>query len=323
MEKGKVNITLAELAEMPVLTLCNNEKVKANFIFNYLQHIENDQEQAEAFHAAESNYFIRRLMDVPDMLKCSQFSIYCAFNDVVLNNLTFNPDANLVYLQSRNANIGTYKNPVYEKRAKFVISPYGELVIRMNAGQIKYADDPVIVYEGDFWKMKTNEQGSKVVLWESEIPRKSQKIIGAFVKITRADGSSLFPFFLQEDIDRLAGYSLKNARGENPKANALYSSGVNGQVDTGFLAAKILKHAFKTFPKVKTRGTTASFEDDNTDLEMTQILKEQFGDQETADLTKKPAASPAPAAATFGEEPAPGPAQKAEPQTVTFDDPTF
>jgi hypothetical protein len=32
------------------------------------------------------------------------------------------------------------------------------------------------------------------------------------------------------------------------KSNALYN--INGQIDTGFLIAKCIKHAFKTYPKI-------------------------------------------------------------------------
>ena len=61
---------------------------------------------------------------------------------------------------------------------------------------------------------------------------------------------------LPEDIDRLKGYSLKKNQRKDKDgnvygdANALYHSN-EGQIDTGFLEAKVIKHAFKTFPKLR------------------------------------------------------------------------
>ena len=55
---------------------------------------------------------------------------------------------------------------------------------------------------------------------------------------------------MKADWERLAVYSEKKNFG---KANALYTS-FNGGIDPGFLAAKMIKHAFKSYPKVSLRG---------------------------------------------------------------------
>ena len=59
----------------------------------------------------------------------------------------------------------------------------------------------------------------------------------------------------ETDWKRLQGYSEKQnsykdrRTGETVvKSNALYN--INGQIDTGFLIAKCIKHAFKTYPKI-------------------------------------------------------------------------
>ena len=136
------------------------------------------------------------------------------------------------------------------------ISPYGELDLRIQAGQLLYADRPVIVFEGDEFKPKVNETGQKVVVYSAAIPRQSKTIIGAFIKLTRPDRSFDFFWMLPEDIDRLKGYSLKKNQRKDKDgnvygdANALYHSN-EGQIDTGFLEAKVIKHAFKTFPKLR------------------------------------------------------------------------
>jgi len=85
------------------------------------------------------------------------------------------------------------------------------------------------------------------------IPRTSKKIIGSFIRITRNDGTSDLQWLLEDDIKRLQGYSAR--QNKNTSGNALYSSN-DGQIDTGFLEAKTIKHAFRTYPKVRTGNMT-------------------------------------------------------------------
>lgn len=71
---------------------------------------------------------------------------------------------------------------------------------------------------------------------------------------------------LPEDWSRLAGYSARNnARWDNEKRqwtnlkpNALYGQQQDGslKIDTGFLVAKCIKHAFKTYPKARVGRAT-------------------------------------------------------------------
>lgn len=100
------------------------------------------------------------------------------------------------------------------KRATIEISPYGELDLRIQAGQLLYADRPVVVFEGDEFQPRVTETGQKVAVYSASIPRKSKTIIGAFIKLTRPDGSFDFFWMLPEDIDRLKEYSLKKIKNE-------------------------------------------------------------------------------------------------------------
>ena len=67
------------------------------------------------------------------------------------------------------------------------------------------------------------------------------------MKVIRPDGSFDFFWMLIDDIERLKGYSSKK---NNGYANALYGKDA-ASIDTGFLEAKLIKHAFKTFPKLR------------------------------------------------------------------------
>ena len=154
---------------------------------------------------------------------------------------------------------------VWEKVCNLTISGYGELVLRKNAGQIRHADNPVIVYEGDTFQYG-EQNGQKIVNYMSAFPRRSNKIIACFLKITRADGTIDYSVMTEQDWMRLKGYSDKqntyydSKKGQYvTKSNELYSK--DGQIDTGFLMAKCVKHAFKTYPKLNIgRGTSLETE---------------------------------------------------------------
>ena len=150
---------------------------------------------------------------------------------------------------------------MYELRCNLTISGYGELVLRARAGQILHADNPVIVYEGDEFSYGEAD-GRKFVNYRCCFPRKSERVVACFIKITRVDGTADYSVMLENDWRRLSEYSEKNNSDYDKKtqqrvgrANALYSSN-NGQIDVGFLIAKCIKHAFKTYPRVEIgRGT--------------------------------------------------------------------
>ena len=87
---------------------------------------------------------------------------------------------------------------VWEKRLGLKISAYGEVYMRQRAGQIRYADNPVIVYEGDAFR-PIIKNGAKFVEYEGAFPRLSDKPVAAFIRIVRNDGSVDF----MDDGDRL------------------------------------------------------------------------------------------------------------------------
>ena len=83
-----------------------------------------------------------------------------------------------------------------------------------------------------------------------------------FRSIVRSDRSVDYSWLLEEEIERLKGYSSKANKKWNErerryecKANELYTSN-DGSIDTGFLIAKTIKHAFKTYPKIKVGKST-------------------------------------------------------------------
>lgn len=179
-------------------------------------------------------------------------------------NLSVEPGAQATaYLIPRNVNIGkgTDGKDVYETRCTLKISGYGELVIRASAGQILYADNPIVVYDNDEFSCSVSGE-KKSVEYKCNLPHKGHQVIGCFIRIVRSDRSVDYSWLLEEEIERLKGYSSKANKKWNErerryecKANELYTSN-DGSIDTGFLIAKTIKHAFKTYPKIKVGKST-------------------------------------------------------------------
>lgn len=259
-------MTLAkELQTMQPTTVIRDERVRSQFISVY-NSIWGDG--GEAAYEREAIYFNRQLRDSDKLRKCSGTSVFYAFIDLAVRGLTLEPGAQaLCYLIPRNCKTGVAQNgsDIWESICNLTISGYGEMVLRAKAGQIRHADNPTIVYEGDTFQYG-EQNGRKVVNYMSAFPRTSNRIIACFIKITRADGTIDYSVMTEPDWVRLRGYSEKNntykdRNGQKiSKANELYNAN-SGQIDTGFLMAKCIKHAFKTYPKLKIgKGSTLESE---------------------------------------------------------------
>lgn len=249
-----------ELQAMEATKVIRDERVKAQFIAVYNSIW---KEGGEAAYEREAIYFNQQLREKPGLRECSGTSVFYAFIDLAVRGLTLIPGSQaLCYLIPRSAKVGVDANgrDVWEKVCNLTISGYGELVLRKNAGQILHADNPTIVYEGDTFQYG-EQDGRKVVNFMSSFPRRSNKIVACFMKITRVDGSVDYSVMTETDWLRLKEYSDKQNTFYDKKtnqyvtrSNELYNK--NGQIDTGFLMAKCIKHAFKTYPKLQIgRGT--------------------------------------------------------------------
>ena len=259
-------ISLAkELQSMKAIDVIRNERVRNQFISVYNSIW---KEGGEQVYEREAIYFNQQLRDKQNLRECSGTSIFYAFIDLAVKGLTLATGAQaLCYLIPRSVKIGIDQSgkDIWEKVCNLTISGYGELVLRKNAGQIRHADNPVIVYEGDTFQYG-EQNGQKIVNYMSAFPRRSNKIIACFMKITRADGTIDYSVMTEQDWMRLKGYSDKQntyydskTRQYVTKSNELY--GKDGQIDTGFLMAKCVKHAFKTYPKLNIgRGTALETE---------------------------------------------------------------
>lgn len=232
-----------------------NELVRQQFINVYNAVWKEGGEQA---YEREANFFNKILRENGNLAGCTCLSVYFAFIDLAVQGISVEPGARaMAYLLPRKYKMGKdgNGNDVYEKRCNLTISGYGELYLRARAGQIHHADNPVVVYEGDGFEYGERD-GHKYVNYSMHIPRTSHRIIACFLKITRTDGTIDYSVMLEQDWQRLAGYSGRNNRYYDKehrqwveRVNELYTSD-DGGIDPSFLCSKCIKHAFRTYPKL-------------------------------------------------------------------------
>lgn len=237
----------------------------------------------EAAYQRESRYFSAALANVLASVKnishVERFSIYNAFVESAITNLSLEPGVRaLAYLTIRNAkSMDANGREVWITRVNFAVSGYGEMVARVRCGQIRHADNPVVVYDNDELTVRDTD-GRKSIEYVCHFPHTGRQIVACYMRITRADGSIDYATMYEEDWVRLAGYSEKQ-NGQQRGANALYKSN-SGQIDPGFLQAKLIKHAFKTYPKVKIGAMAIMAEEDDEAQNLMQYQEHdepQFG----------------------------------------------
>lgn len=292
---GNLQMTVEEINQLKPLEIVEHPVVRERFTQIY----ETLWGNGEAAYQRESIYFNKALRDNDNgkLQKATPFSIFTAFIDLAVCGLSLEPGTRaLAYLMGRNVNVGTKDNAKWEGRCVLTVSAYGELVMRTRAGQILHADNPVLVYDNDEFSFK-DVDGHKSVSYTCNLPHSGHNITACYLRITRADGSIDYSVMFPEDWCRLAGYSQKQNRG---RANDLYGMDQNGivHIDPGFLMAKCIKHAFKSYPKVRIgRGT--ELQSQQVD-EQSQLSDEDiYGvDPETGEVLND---TPAPAPQPFGD----------------------
>lgn len=296
---SQINLTVEQLNKMGAFGIAKSDIVRDKFINIY------DTlwgaGTGEPAYERESIFFNKLLRDNPALQKSTPFSLFTALIDLAVCGLSLEQGTRaLCYLLNRNVNTGTREHAQWECRAVLTISAYGELVLRERAGQIRHADNPVLVYSNDEFSF-TDTDGAKRVSYTCHLPHTGQRIVACYLRITRADGSIDYSVMTEEDWARLARYSAR--QNKNGGANALYGVDQQGvvNIDSGFLMAKCIKHAFKTYPKVRIgRGTELQSQQvEEKEIEINNDLYGVDGvDPDTGEITQ-PAAAPR-AAEPFG-----------------------
>lgn len=237
--------TLGKLAGLNPWDVPVNQEVQNHIVALYNQV---HGEGGEAFAERESRYLNRLITDDKAKWNVTPLSVFLAYVDLAVKDLTLEPGAQaLCYLMNRNTKLKDGKGQEYwENRVYISITGYGEIFLRQRAGQIRHCDTPTVVYEGDRFGYEESD-GKKIVSYGLNLDHNPSKPIACFVKITRLDGTTDYGIMLPEGWARLKGYSDKQNK---DRKNQLYTSGIGGDIDPGFLIAKCVKHAFKTYPKL-------------------------------------------------------------------------
>lgn len=286
---SQIEITVKLLNELQPTEIVRNDNVRDKFIQIYdAMWSQSTGVSGEAAYEKEARNFNRLLSEKEDVRKkCSHFSLFTSFLDVAISGLTLDPGTKAqAYLLARSIAVDSYvddhgqKKNRYETQCVLTVSGYGELVLRARCGQIRHADNPVIVYEEDSFEFG-ERNGQKFVNYTCRLPHQSGRIVACFMKITRADGSADYAVMLPEDWARLSNYSARQnskfnyqtKQWENGKPNALYTA-QGGQIDPGFLVAKCIKHAFKTYPKARVGHATQL---ESQQVDETEIYDDIYG----------------------------------------------
>lgn len=286
---SQIEITVKLLNELQPTEIVRNDNVRDKFIQIYdAMWSQSTGVSGEAAYEKEARNFNRLLSEKEDVRKkCSHFSLFTSFLDVAISGLTLDPGTKAqAYLLARSIAVDSYvddhgqKKNRYETQCVLTVSGYGELVLRARCGQIRHADNPVIVYEEDCFEFG-ERNGQKFVNYTCRLPHQSGRIVACFMKITRADGSADYAVMLPEDWARLSNYSARQnskfnyqtKQWENGKPNALYTA-QGGQIDPGFLVAKCIKHAFKTYPKARIGHATQL---ESQQVDETEISDDIYG----------------------------------------------
>lgn len=257
-----------DLESLHPVKIAEHERIKSQFISVLVKIHKFSEAEAESFYEKELIYYKKALTESVKLQRCTKISLYSSFLEVAINCISTQPGAKSEsFFEARSNKSGKKDekgNEIYIYSARLSITAYGELTLRIRAGHIIRMCNPQVVYEGDIFQPQTNSRGDLIVDYKPAIPRKSKKITGCYVCLVLPHDGRDFKWLLQDDIERLKKYSIPKW-GEDKRPNALYSSGEGGQIDTGFLETKTMKHAMKTLPKLRVSDNVA-FDGDDEDM---------------------------------------------------------
>lgn len=262
MENQKLSI-IQKLDQTAPAQLANLPEVADRFKHIYTIMNGGNDSRAAVKYEAEKFHFMKLIQDNAALQQCTKLSLYGCFLDMAVNGLSFDPNMKHAYVVSFSNNVGTKQQPKWEKRATLMISGQGELHMRVQQKQIKYADNPILVYEGDVFKHGT-KNGSVFIEHEATFPRKSDNIIACYVRIERNDGSVDYKVLSIEEVMKLRAFS------KDPNSKA-WVEGLPGMVQ-----AKTIKHAFKSYPKMR-MGQFSGLQSEIVDADAEHELQIDYG----------------------------------------------
>lgn len=172
-------------------------------------------------------------------------SIKEAAKSIIFNNFDLYAEPAHFYLQAKKVKgLVPVNGKLQEQWIKvlgFSTSPYGRLALAMQKGAIDFAYPAQIVREGDAFS-KVIADGVPSI---NHTPLEGNKgrILSAYITLV-VKGRNVTFSLSWADIERLAAYKKKQVQGR--LEDTFYKDIDKGEIDEGFLKAKVLKHALKT-----------------------------------------------------------------------------
>lgn len=284
----KFSIKDALMGNAPIAEVFNNPAIINQIATTRSKFFMENPERSKAIAEREKFHFMKIINDNQQLQLCSKMSLYGCWMDAVALNLSFDPNSKHCYIVP------------FGKKATLMVSGQGELMLRQQCGQIRYADNPVVVYDCDKYSMKTVD-GKLVPNYEQTLLRpKDAKPIAAFIRITRNDGSVDFFQVTAADMDYYRSFS------KAPNSDAWTKALV------GMYEAKCIKHAFGSYPKIKLLET-AKFSSLKSEADETpQAIDYGFDDAEVVEAG--PQQEPTPT--HFDPQPTPAASFKVDPSAM-------
>ena len=297
---------VAKLEQSPATQIVALPEVADRFRSIYAVMNGSNAELAEAKYEAEKFHFMKLLQDTPALQSCTKLSLYGCFLDMAVNGLSFDKNMKHAYVVAFNTNVGNKDDKKWEKRATLMVSGYGELHMRVRQGQIKHADNPILVYDGDHFQHGT-KNGHVFLEHVATFPRKSDEIIACYIRLQRNDDTVDYKVLSIDEVMKLKAFS------KDPNSLA-WTSGLPGMIQ-----AKTLKHAFRSYPKMR-MGEYSQLQSNVID-EVPEAI--DYGLDAPAVPADKVPSELKKAAATAQENDESFDAPATKEATVTFDDDNF
>lgn len=243
------NQLMQVLQDTPAVAIAELDFVRDKFIQNY--NACHKEKVGELMYHRQVVHFKQAIANSDQLKSCEPFSLYACFATAAVNGYSLDPSDDEVYLIPR-------KGKAYLQRQA------GAHVKRLiRSGQILYADQAKIVYQGDDFEVMNGRVIKHIEKFQNEI------MVGGYIRFVIDDkGNDRFFIYRKSDWE-----SWKK---KSPQASGENWNGNNNQPLAAFLKTKIVLHACKE--KCWATGSTPANVDQFSDveIELDEIEKEEL-----------------------------------------------
>lgn len=176
-----------------------------------------NQSEAQQVVLQELEYLREHAMNTPAIMECVPASIAFAVRRAIKNNQTLDPQAGLMYVKTRNVNVGTKDAPKWVKVMETQETANGKISRLRQLGRILDIKRPMIEHDAN------------------------GKVISVTCEYQLSTGRWESATFTAYEFER---WEQASAKQNNGKANAMYTSWKGG-IDPEFARAKSIQHSLK------------------------------------------------------------------------------